>query len=544
VPAKIFDIFHQLSRDHNESKTQAVARSTRRGKSAKAFISQPMPKGVGSAHIGLQLNAGNYLIDGQLIKEPDEFIWDVEYENAPFQEKAHGFLWLDDLVANGSHACLSKARLWFLEWVERFGDGYNSAWTPELAGGRVIRMVNHAIVLLGNSKELDAKHYFETISHHARFLKKRNQFAPDGLPKFRALAGYIYSALALEEFASDLEPAMRALAKECEAYVAQDGGIPTRNPEELLEIFMLLVWIEQGMTSASFHPDRALLDAIERMAPAIRSLRIGDGRLVAFQGANSVASAVVAQVLSDAGTRSKTTQARVMGFARASAKETILVMDVGGGVSDSASVLAFEVSAGDQHIFQSTGFCHSLASSSYSVAAIEGAKLEASRMQVFPMTELQPNAGAATLGAVHAGYQEVYGLRYSRKLELDKNGRILFGSDSFKCMTDKDKAVFDKMTTGHEGKMLGYALHFHVAPDVDVELDLGGTAVSLKLPNGDVWIFKASFGILALKDSTYFEPDRIKPRATKQIVVSSEVVNYEGAVTWMLTRLVQERTYS
>lgn len=497
--------------------------------------------GIGSAHIGLQLNAGNHLIDGQLVKDPDEFIWDVEYENAPFQEKAHGFLWLDDLAANGSQECVAKARQWFLEWVERFGDGDNSAWTPELAGGRVIRMVNHAIVLLGNSDELDAEHYFETISHHARFLKKRSQFAPEGLPKFQALAGYVYSTLALEEFASDLKRAMRALAKECETYVAPDGGVPTRSPEELLEIFRLLVWIEQGMTSASFQPDRVLLDTIERMSPAIRSLRIGDGRLVAFQGGKAVASVIVEQALSDAGTRLGTTQERVMGYARASAKNIVLIMDTGVGASNSASALAFEVSVDDQHIFQSTGFCHGLAPSSYSVAVIEDTKFSASRMQVFSMTEIQPKAGVTILGAAHTRYKEAYGLTYSRKLELDENGRILFGSENFKCTTAKDKAVFDKTMIGQENNLREYLLRFHVAPDVDVELDLGGTAVSLRLPNNDVWIFKASSGVLTLKDSTYFEPDRIKPRATKQIVVSSDIVNYEGAVTWMLTRLVQER---
>jgi uncharacterized heparinase superfamily protein len=67
--------------------------------------------------------------------------------------------------------------------------------------------------------------------------------------------------------------------------------------------------------------------------------------------------------------------------------------------------------------------------------------------------------------------------------------------------------------------------------------DLGGMAVSLQLPNAEMWIFKATGGKLTLEDSAYFTSERITPRATKQIVVTSDVVNYEGSVTWMLTRL-------
>ncbi len=197
MSAKIFDIFQQLKHDHQDRKTQTVAWRARRGKAAKAFVLQPMVHNVGSAQRGLQLAAGNFLIDGRLIRDPKVPIWNVESDNQIFQRNAQSFSWLDHLCANGSSVCNITSRKWFADWLVQFGDGDNLAWTPELAGARIIRLVNHAIVLLGNTTDRDQRNYFSSISHHARFLKKRWQYAPDGLPKFQALVGYVYSALAL-----------------------------------------------------------------------------------------------------------------------------------------------------------------------------------------------------------------------------------------------------------------------------------------------------------------------------------------------------------
>lgn len=554
MPTKIFELFHQLSRDHDLSKTQAVARRTRRGKLATTIVSQPTPKGIGSAQIGLQLNGGNFLIDGELVKEPDYVIWDVESDNTAFQTKAHSFYWLDHLVANGEKVCLSKSKEWFAEWLVRYGDGDNDAWTPELAGNRIIRMINHAIVLLSKPDELNASSYFATISHHARFLKKRWQFTPNGLPKFQALVGRVYSALALEEFADDLTPALNALGKECDAFIAQDGGIPTRNPEELLGIFMLLIWVDLGVIAAGKQPNRALLDAVERIAPAIRTLRIGDGRLVEFHAGRAANATQVDQILLDAGARAETTLDKAMGYVRMSARGSLLVLDAGNmpvnteGRTVCESALAFEFSADGHRVFNSIGTggglsagqrAANLRNAGFTVASLSQPLSVDTRVSV--LTDERPVGEIMRVKAQHTGYVDASGLTYTRQLELNANGRILYGVDTFKCAEKKHQKTFDKSVIAAPDGAVSFALRFHIAPDVDAELDLGGTAISLKLLNNEIWIFKASGGELTLEKSVYNSSERLQPRATKQIVVTSHVVNYEGVVTWMLTRLVQER---
>jgi uncharacterized heparinase superfamily protein len=563
VPTKVHELFQQLKYDRQDRKTKAVARSTLRGKAAKAFVSQPMTHDIGSAQKGLQLADGNFLVDGRLIRDPDETIWNIDRDNADFQHKAQSFFWLDHLAANGSRDCCITARDWFADWLVRFGDGHSFAWTPELAGARIIGMVNHAIVLMGNTTEEAQRNYFASISHHARFLKKRWQYAPEGLPRFRALVGYVYSALALEEFAKDLKPALRELTRECENYFTQ-GGIPTRNPEALLDIFTLLVWVDQGMTSASFNPDRALLNAIESIAPAIRTLRLGDGALAEFHGGRGLSATRIDRIISDSGARAAFTADEVMGYSRIEKVTAVLIVDTGpapdterrGQSFDCA--LAFAFSSGEYPIFKGSGAGRDLseqqqkashAASAFTVASlypvnpkqadqrlVQPAALATNTDVTYLRTESMLDATTA-ITATHTGYQAAFGLVYDRKLELIKNGRALSGMDRFYCERERDYRRFDKAILKHKAQSIPFIAVFHLAPDVEAALDLGGAAVSLQLPNNEMWIFKAAGGILTLKDSLYFTSERIRPRATKQIVVTSHVVNYEGGINWMLTRL-------
>ena len=80
----------------------------------------------------------------------------------------------------------------------------------------------------------------------------------------------IYAGLALEGMRDHVAPAMVALANDCDSEISADGGIPTRNPEELLEVFTLLTWAAQSLAEADLRPSSELLGAIERIAPTLR----------------------------------------------------------------------------------------------------------------------------------------------------------------------------------------------------------------------------------------------------------------------------------
>ncbi len=349
--------------------------------------------------------------------------------------------------------------------------------------------------------------------------------------------------------------------KECDVYIADDGGISTRNPEELLEIFTLLVWVVQGMTSASFKPSHALLSAIDRIAPAIHTLRLGDGRLVEFHGGRAISKQRIDQILSDSGLHGVSTLKSAMGYSRLENATSLLVMDAGSvakPIRDNAvfgCTLAFEFSSGQYPIFKSVGSgrdlgdqqrMNSQAAPAFTVASIkpffygQADKTDKQTMASGEVPSVRTESDVdetVNLSAFHTGYRRTFGLTYNRKLELAANGCALSGTDHFMCKQKKDRGRFDMAVERQVAHSIPFVSKFHIASDVEAELDLGGTAVSMRLPNNEVWIFKAAGGNLALEDDTYFSPERLRPRATKQIVVTSYIVNYEGAVTWMLTRL-------
>jgi hypothetical protein len=74
-------------------------------------------------------------------------------------------------------------------------------------------------------------------------------------------------------------------------------------------------------------------------------------------------------------------------------------------------------------------------------------------------------------------------------------------------------------------------------PDAQAAVDLGGRAVSIVLPNREIWIFRPGAGRFAtLAPSVYLDTARLKPRATKQIVLSERLVKYVATIDWTLTK--------
>ena len=91
---------------------------------------------------------------------------------------------------------------------------------------------------------------------------------------------------------------------------------------------------------------------------------------------------------------------------------------------------------------------------------------------------------------------------------------------------------------------VGYDIRFHLHPDVDAALDLGGAAVSMALKSGEIWVFRHDgVGKLSVEPSVYLEKGRLKPRATKQIVLSGRAMEYATRIQWTLSK-AQDTAYA
>ena len=541
------------------------ARLATRARAATGFVSSPEPRTIGSFAKGRQLVAGNFLFAGYLIEAPKTSIWALKSPDASFEGELHGFAWMDDLAAVGDVSTRQTAQGWLWEWIERFGRGSGAGWTPDLTGRRLIRWINHALFVLRGQESEKSEAFYRSLAQQTTFLSKRWHSASPGLPRFEALTGLIYAGLSLEGMEDLAKPAIKALARECAAQVDAEGGLPTRNPEELLAVFTLLTWAAAALSEAGLETPAQHLEAIERIAPTLRTLRHSDGGLARFHGGGRGQEGWLDHALASAGIKASQPDGLSMGFARLSAGRTSVIVDASvppsGNASRSghASTLAFELTSGRRPLIVSCGSGASFgadwrragrATPSHSTVVLDGyssARLgdadSASNLETLinapkhvPIEVSHAPDGLRFQGG-HDGFEEIHGLTHARTLELTFDGRGLAGEDMLLAMEDPAKRRFDRSMDEIRLAGVPFDVRFHLHPEVDATLDLGGAAVSMALRSGEIWVFRhdGKFN-LSLEPSVYLETGRLKPRATQQIVLSGRAVEYATRIRWSLSK--------
>ena len=549
---------HFLNRWH-------AARAGRMHARIVGFVSSPEPRTIGSYARGRQLLAGNFLFAGHLLEQKDANIWDLPPPNADFEQELNGFSWLDDLAAVGDVAAREAAQRWLWGWIARHGRGRGPGWTPDLTGRRLIRWINHAIFLLRGVEQAESEAFFGSLFKQTHFLARRWQGAANGLPRFEALTGLIYAGLSLEGMQSVALPAVKALAKECRTQIDAEGGLPTRNPEELLEVFTLLTWASAALSDAGYSPPAEHLDAIERIAPTLRALRHSDGELARFHGGGRGAEGWLDHALSQSRVRSKNSGGLSMGFARLSSGRTSLIVDASAPPSGRASfnahasTLAFELTSGRRPLVVNCGSGRSFgpdwrragrATPSHSTLSLDGyssARLgpvdrTTGREELIegprhvPIEISQASDGLQFQGG-HDGFVLTHGLTHARTLEMTFDGRGVAGEDMLLAMADAEKRRFDLAVDATKLAGIAFDIRFHLHPDVDATIDLGGAAISMALKSGEIWVFRHDGGQnLRLEPSVYLEHGRLKPRAGNQIVLSGRAMSYATRVRWSLSK--------
>ena len=528
---------------------------------AQGFVSQPEPRTIGLFARGRQMLAGNFRFAGQVIEAPGLSIWDIAAPTPGFADDMHGFGWLDDLAAVGDTAARARAQDWTWEWFRRFGPGRGPGWTPDLTGRRLIRWINHAFLLLAARSPAEQEEYFRVLTTQTVFLSRRWHEATPGLPRFEALTGMISAGLALTGLEPLVSTAVAALAADCRRGIDADGGIPTRNPEELLEVFTLLTWASRALAEAGRIAPPDLQAAIERIAPTLRALRHADGGLARFHGGGRGMEGRLDQALATAGVRSFAQTGLAMGFARMTGGRSSVIVDAAAppegpaSLRAHASTNAFELTSGRRPLVVSCGSGRPFgeewqragrATPSHSTLAVDG--FSSSRLASEGPEELSdraqvtvarviPGENGTLLHLAHAGWVLTHGLSHVRDLALSTDGRRLSGIDKLSALTTAEKRRFERLMT--DGRLAGvtFALRFHLHPDVDAELDLGGAAVSLALKSGEIWVFRHDgSAVLSLDPSVYLEKARLRPRATRQIVLTATATDFETRLGWTLAK--------
>ena len=530
------------------------------------FLSAPEPRTIGSFARGKQLIAGQFLFGGHYAERPGRAPWDMNHTDLPFEEEVHGFDWLDDLAAVGDGAARTAAQEWTGLWIDRFGFGSGPGWTPHVVGRRITRWMTHGLMLLQGGGDKLGPRLFRSLAQQATFLSWQWEEAAPGLPRMEALSGLIHAGLTLARLDSPLPQATQAMAEACRTLIGVEGGLPSRNAEELLEVFSILTATATALSEAGEMVDRDQIAAIERIAPTLRSLRHSDGGLARFHGGGRGLAGRLDHALVSSGVRGGRTQGLAMGFVRLNGGRTSLILDAApppGGkhaATGHASTLAIELTSGRRPVIVNCGsglvfgtewHRAGRATPSHSTLSLDG--LSSSRLSSMgrkggradEVLSERPHevrqhqtqtSDATSYMASHDGYVRSHGLTHVRQINLSSDGRSLSGDDTLAALQDRHKPAFLK---ARKAKTDGvpFAIRFHLHPDVDATLDMGGAAVSMALKSGEIWVFRhRGMARLALEPSVYLERGRLEPRPTKQIVLHGLADDFATRVGWTLAK--------
>ena len=529
----------------------------RRKPVAVGFENQPEPRSIGLYARGKQLVAGQFILGGVLVEKPDVAIWDLAYPDADMQVQAHGFGWLDDLAAMGSLKAQAKAQSWTFDWLARFGQGRGPGWQPHVLGRRLIRWVNHAPLLLQDRPAPDQAAFMASLSAQMQFLARRWPQAAAGLNRVEALTATIITGLMLTGLSGPVTPALKALSAHLEAEVDMGGGIASRNPEDLLDLFTLLTWVEQALAEADRAIPPELLAAIERVAPILRALRHADGGLARFHGGGRGAEGRLDAALANAGIKPLPSAGMAMGYVRLTGGRTSIVLDAAapaqGSAQAHASLGAFELTSGRRPVVVSVGSGAAFgakwhapgrttaAHSTLGIEDISSSRLGPKGVGAFvtradtTTLRLFPGETGAGVHLAHDGWAKSHGMIHVRDLMLTKAGRLLTGTDRLTAT-----AAFEKRGVGlgrARKKNLPFTIRFHLHPDVDARLDMGGAAVSLTLKSGEIWVFRHDgTANLTLEPTIYLEKTRMRPRDSLQIVLCGIAQGPDSQLGWTLAK--------
>ena len=497
----------------------------------------PFPGSVDEANALFQ---GRYRFAGELLLSLNQTPWTLMGASPEWREALHDFHWLRHFSAAGGDAAQRQARALMDGWLRRFGRFDGQWWRADLAGRRIMAWVGHLPLLLDGADPALREGMLESLMRQMRYIGR-----------VEAAVGLGHGCLALGHWGRPLARALRRLDEALAGLVLPDGGYPSRNPSDHLAVLEALVRMRGALVAAGQVPGEVLTRAIDRLAPAVRFFRLGDGRLTCFHGGQPEAWAHVDRVLALAAPKGKA-PARMphAGYERMETRRFTLVIDVGPPPPPDfcahahVAPLAFEMSTGRDRLIVSCGPALGLgeewrrvarATAAHSTMVLDDQNAwisvedpELGFRPSLPAMATTANRreadGQVWIEASHSGYGARLGLIHRRSLWLDAEGTELRGEDR---VEPRGRVP---------GRSLPFALRFHLAPDVRANLTGDGSSVLLRTPGGDGWRFRALGGQVAL-DESISVADFGPARRAEQIVVSGSLDAGRVVLRWGLYRL-------
>ncbi|GGB89659.1 hypothetical protein GCM10011494_05010 [Novosphingobium endophyticum] len=516
----------------------------------------------GNRVAGTALRAGHFLVHGA--KTP---IAQVDFNGAarvvpPLETVIHSFSWLTDLEACAAREQgVPVAERILSAWLQAnpappSRPGKGPAWTVGYTGARLLNWLVHAPLILSGEKALRLR-TLRHINETARWLDRHVHRAEDNLAEVSGWCAVIAAGLLLPDGRPRRLYGEAGLIKALGDLMGDDGGVLSRSPLAQMDAIALLVRLRDCYQATRRDPPETVERVLEMLVPPLLALTHGDGSLGSWQGAWAVSGEEVGALVAASGVRTRPLRdVRQWGYQRTVARKTILQFDAAPPPMPAhahygcASTLAFELSHGGHRLIVNCGGAASggglvpirleqglRATAAHSTLTLDDVNSTAilingvigsgvSQVDVDRKTLAGEGGSTATrLEASHNGYAARYGLTHRRILILRDDGTELRGEDLL-------------LPSGRKGKRgkVGFALRFHLGPDVEVKLAEDGQGAGLALPDGSYWQFRSGAGEVAIEDSLWVDGHG-RPQATQQLVIQGLVSRGGGNFGWLLKKM-------
>jgi uncharacterized heparinase superfamily protein len=509
----------------------------RRPRSLALVLDERWP---GDPKQGDAILSGRYRFHGETVTSAEP-PWSDEAATLEWRAALHGFAWLADLAAIASEAAVERARSLLKTWLETQTRWHPLAWRADVMGERLHSWLAWAELLAPAEGDADARAAFlKSLARQTRHLRRAAAWEVTGIGRLQALKGLLAASLALGAGDSELDRVLRLIEREANAQVLPDGGHAARSPAIQASALRHLMDARAALRAARIEVPAPLQAAIDRAAPMLRFYRHGDARLALFNDSAEQEPAYLDLVLARSECKGRPpASAPMTGFERLHTGKSIVIVDCGAPAPDAlgghphAGTLSFEMSYGRERLIVNCGAYRganaawhaamrtTAAHSTLVVADMPSSELdETGRLTRRPRQvtrERLEQDGSQLVAASHDGYKSRFGLIHARQLFLAADGEDLRGEDRL---------------TGPAGQ--GFAVRFHLHPQVQASLTQDGSAALLRLPSGAGWRLRAQGAVMSLAESVYLGGGDMKK--TQQVVLQGHVGTQGATVKWAVRR--------
>lgn len=555
------DVRQSLSLYLGETRRRLVAQASARGlgvlrirgRVPERLLVAPTDLRTADPYIADEVYAGRFSLAGRVLETGGASPFTSAPPSEDFARQLHAFRWLRHLRAANHELAFANARALTDDWIQSTGRRISGVpWDPDIVAQRVIAWMSHSPVVLKGSDHGFYRRFLKSLAGQLAFLRRVAATAAEGEPRFRVRIALAMGTLALPASQGAIRAAARHLDVEIDRQILPDGGHVSRNPQAGLDLLVDLLPLRQTYVNLGHGSPARLIPAIDRMFPALRFFRHGDGELALFNGATAAPVERLLSVLRyDETSGTPFRHLPHSKFQRLSAGTTTILADTGApprgapSARAHAGCLSFEMSSGHHRIIVNAGaplFARddhaqlARSTAAHSTVTVENTSSSRTSLSRFLGPVLAGGVGTVTVSmadtedgsrsftASHDGYVSLYSLVHERRIRLSGDGARVEGRDRFLRP--------DGAAAGRNARQSAVA-RFHIHPKTLIARG-SDNDLFLTTPQGELWTFSCREVVPEIQDDVFFA-DVAGPRRSRQIALSSRVGTIPE-LHWMLVR--------